>query len=92
MPEATPHFHLNIGYVLRNLSRHAEALNHLEQVLKVRPDYALAALHAAFCAFSLGNPRKGLHYAKVARRLGEPGAYRAWEEGKYSKRRRKGKR
>ena len=90
LPVATPHFRVNIGYVLRNLSRYAEALEHLEQVLNDKPDYALAALHAAHCAFSLGDPRKGLHYAKVARRLGEPSAYHAWTNGKYSRRRKKG--
>ena len=86
LPEETPHLGFNMGYVLMKLSRHAEALEYFERVLEVRPDYALAFLHAAHCAFMLGDKWTGQRHAKTARRLGEPGAYNAWRAGAYSSR------
>lgn len=87
LPQATPHLQLTIGYTLTMLNRFAEALEHLEAVLNVRPDYAFAYRYAAQCAFSLGDKTRGLRYAKAARRLGDSTEYTAWSEGAYSSRR-----
>ena len=84
--EATPHLLFTMGYVLMNLSRYAEALEQLEEVVAARPDHALAFLYAARCAFRLRDKTKGVRYAKTARRLGESGEYIAWKEGRYSSR------
>ena len=91
LPAATPHLQFATGYVLMRLSRHAEALERFESVITFRSDYALAHLHAASCSFALGNQRKGISFAKTARRLGEPGEYVAWKSGKYAKKRRRRK-
>ena len=85
LPVATPHIQFATGYVLMKLSRHAEALQQLESEIGARPDYASAHLHAAHCSFALGYQRKGISYAKTARRLGEPGEYIAWKSGKYAR-------
>ena len=82
--EATPHLLLTMGYVLMNMSRYAEALEQLEEVVAARPNYALAFLYAAHCAFKLGDKTKGVRYAKTARRLGESTEYIAWKKGLYS--------
>ena len=84
--EATPHLLLSRGYVLTMLSRHAEALEDLEKVINDRPDHGLAFLYAAQCSFELGDKVKGIRYAKIARRFGEPGEYIAWRKGVYSSR------
>ena len=91
LPAVTPHLQFATGYVLMHLSRHAEALERFESVINFRSDYALAHLHAASCLFALGNQRKGISFAKTARRLGEPGEYVAWKSGKYAKTRRRRK-
>ena len=83
LPAPTPHWHFAIGYVLTELERFTEGLEHLEEVIAFRPDYALAYRHAAHCAFKTGDSRKGAEYAKTARRLGEPAEYVAWQRGKY---------
>ena len=83
LPAPTPHWHFAIGYVLTELERFTEGLEHLEEVIAFRPDYALAYRHAAHCAFKIGDSRKGAEYAKTARRLGEPAEYVAWQRGKY---------
>ena len=84
LPDETPHLQINTGYALMKLSKHSEALEQFEKVIAVRPDYAMSYKFAAICAFSLGNKRKGLNYAKNARRLGEPGPYIAWKKGFFS--------
>ena len=89
LPSETPHLRFSAGYVLMMLSRHAEALQPFELILEVRPNYALAVLYAARCAFALGQMQKGIGLAKTARRLGEPGAFLAWKRGEYSAGRRK---
>ena len=89
LPEETPHFWSAKGYVLMELSRYTEALVCLERVLEVRPDYAEASLHAAHCAFMLGDHWAGQRHAKTARRLGEPGAFIAWKNGLYTSRKRR---
>ena len=91
LPEATPHLLFSTGYVLMMLARHAEALEKFERVIEARPDYALASLYAARCAFTLGDKREGLRHAKTARRFGEPGEYIAWSNGMYSSRKRRGR-
>ncbi len=82
--QATPHLQFVMGWVLMNLSRYTEALEQLEEVVGVRPNHALAFLHASRCAFKLGDKTKGIRYAKTARRLGEPDEYIAWKKGQYS--------
>ena len=86
LPKATPHLMFVNGYVSMMLSSYEEALEHFEKVIAVRPDYALASLYAARSAFRLGDKRKGLRYAKAARRFGDPGEYIAWSNGAYSSR------
>ena len=78
LPEETPHFRFAKGYVLMEMSRYSEAREYFERVLVDRPEYALASLHAARCAFMLGDMWGGQGHAKTARRLGEPSAYIAW--------------
>ena len=80
LPGSTPHLQCTTGYVLMNLSRHAEALEQFEAVIAARSDYALAYRYAARCAFVLGDTQSGISYAKTARRLGEPDEYNAWRK------------
>ena len=89
LPEPTPHLRFSTGYALMRLGRFKEALEHLELVIDARKDYALAHLYAADCAFLLMDRRKGIRFAKTARRLGEPGAFISWKEGKYPEPKRK---
>ena len=83
LPRATPHLLINSGYARMQLSRYAAALANFEQVIAARPDYAMAYKFAAHCAFSLGDRRKELRYAKGARQLGEPAVFNHWRQGKY---------
>ena len=87
LPAPTPHWRFAMGYVLTELERFSEALEHLEEVVRVRSDYALAHRYAAQCAFLVGNGVKGRDYAKTARRLGDSTVYDAWECGEYRTRR-----
>ena len=89
LPAPTPHLRFSTGYALMKLGRFEDALEHFESVVEARQDYALAHLYAADCAFMLMDRRKGIRYAKTARRLGEPGAFLAWREGKYPEPKRK---
>ena len=90
LPQPTPHLQYATGYTLMMLSRHDDALAEFEAVIAARPDYALAYRDAATCAFALGSARQGVHYAKTARRLGEPDAYNAWQRSRQNRKRRKG--
>ena len=90
LPEETPHLQFSMGYVLMELSRPVDGLQEFEKVIQAQPDYALAYLYAARCAFTAGDKRKGQQYAKSARRLGEPGEYLAWRNGAYDPRRKAG--
>lgn len=87
LPGPTPHWRLVVGYVLTELDRFSEGLEHLEEVIRVRPGYALAYRYAARCAFKVGNGVKGREYAKTARRLGDSTEFDAWERGDYRARR-----
>ena len=87
LPELTPHWRFVTGYVLMELERFSEGLEHLEKVIQASPDYALAYRYAAHCAFRVGNGVKGLDYAKRARRLGDPVEFEAWQRGDYRTRR-----
>ena len=87
LPELTPHFRLVTGYVLTELERFSEGLVQLEEVLRVRPDYALAYRYAAHCAFRSGKGDKGRGYAKRARRLGDSTEFDPWQRGEYRVRR-----
>ena len=87
LQEPTPHWHFVTGYVLTELERFAKGLEHLEAVISVRPDYALAYRYAAHCAFKVGDSRKGAAYAKTGQRLGEPDVFDAWQSGEYRTRR-----
>ena len=81
--EATPHLSFAMGYAQMMLKDHAEALERFERVVEDQPDYALANLYAARCSFALGDKTKGIRYARIARRLGEPGEFNAWRDGAY---------
>ena len=81
--EPTPHWRFAMGYVLTELERFSEGLEHLEEVIGIRPDYALAYRYAAHCAFRLRNGVKGRDYAKRARRLGDSTEFDAWQRGDY---------
>ena len=83
LPEATPHLRYVTGYVLTMLERYSEALEHLEAVIEVRPDFASAYRYATRCAFELGDKTKGRRYAKAAGQLGEATEYMAWRDGAY---------
>ena len=83
LPEPTSHWQFAIGYVLTELERFSEGLEHLERVITARPDYALAYSYAARCAFNTGDLRQGAEYAKTARRLGDATEFGAWQGGKY---------
>lgn len=83
LPQATPHLLINKGYALMQLSQYTAALEHFEKVIAARPDYAMAYDFAAHCAFTLSDRKKGRQYAKVARILGEAGAFNNWRQGKY---------
>ena len=87
LPELTPHWRFVTGYVLMELERFSEGLEHLEVVVRVRSDYALAYRYAAHCAFRVGNGVKGRDYAKKARRLGDTVEFEAWQRGDYRTRR-----
>ena len=87
LPVLTPHWRFAMGYVLTELERFTEGLEHLEEVIRVRPDYALAYRYAARCAFKVGNGVKGRDYAKKARRFGDSTEFDAWERGDYRVRR-----
>ena len=87
LPELTPHWRFAMGYILTELERFSEGLEHLEEAIRVRPDYALAYRYAAHCAFRSGDRVKGLDYAKTARRLGDSTEFDAWERGDYRVRR-----
>ena len=87
LPETTPHWRFALGYVLMELERFREGLEHLEAVIGVRSDYALAYNYAARCAFMTGDSVKGRRYAKEAHRLGESEEYHAWKRGDYRVRR-----
>ena len=89
LPAPTPHLRFSTGYALMSLKNFDDALEHFESVIEARDDYALAYLYAANCAFMLMDRRKGVRYAKTARRLGEPGAFLSWREGKYPEPKRK---
>ena len=66
--------------------RDDEALPHLREVLKSKPDYALALRDAAHCSFELGDNQNGVRYAKSVRQFGDPVEYGLWKTGTYSKR------
>ena len=84
LPAPTPHLEYCFGYTLMMLERYEEALVHLKEVLKVRPDYALALRDAARCSFKLGDKKNGARFAKKARRFGDPVEYELWQSGEYS--------
>ena len=87
LPALTPHWHFASGYVLTELERFTEGLEHLERVIEARSDYALAYRYAAHCAFRSGDGVKGREYAKTARRLGDSTEFEAWQRGEYRVRR-----
>ena len=59
LPERTPHCGFAMGYVQMELERFPEGLEHLEAVIGVRSDYALAYRYAARCAFMMGQGGEG---------------------------------
>ena len=87
LPERTPHWGFAMGYVLTELERFPEGLEHLEAVIEVRSDYALAYNCAARCAFMMSDGVKGRRYSKEAHRLGESEEYYSWQRGDFRVRR-----
>lgn len=83
LPALTPHWHFVTGYVLMGLERFTEWMEHLEEVVRERNDYALAYRYAAHCAFRSGEGVKARDYAKTARRLGDLTEFDAWQRGEY---------
>ena len=86
LPAVTPHLRYVKGYALMNAGRFEEALAEHLAVVEARPNFAKAWGYAAHCAFTLGNLREGLRYAKTARSLGDGWVYDAWDKGAYSRR------
>ena len=56
---STPHWWFAMGFVLMELERFSEGLEHLEAVIELRSDYALAYNCAARCAFRMGGRGQG---------------------------------
>ena len=83
LPSLTPHWRFAMGYVLMELARFSEGLEHLEAVIRVGSGHAGAYNHAARCAFGVGDGVRGRRYAKEAHRLGESEVYEAWRRGDY---------
>ena len=92
LPAVTPHLRYVRGYALMNAGRFEEALVEHLAVVETRPDFAKAWGYAAHCAFTLGNRKEGLRYAKTARSLGDGWVYAAWDNGAYGQRRKGGSR
>lgn len=88
LPEPSPHFNYCSGYVLMHLGCFQEALDRLERVLAVSPDYALALEDAARCALALDDKVKARRYAKLARRAGRPNLLPLFREIRSARRRR----
>ena len=89
LPAVTPHLRYVKGYALMNAGRFEEALAEHLAVVEARPDFAKAWGYAAHCAFTMGNRKEGLRYAKTARSLGDGWVYDAWDEGAYGRRRKR---
>ena len=89
LPAVTPHLRYVRGYALMNAGRFEEALAEHLAVVEARPDFAKAWGYAAHCAFTLGNSKEGLRYAKTARSLGDGWVYDAWDKGAYGRRRKR---
>ena len=89
LPAVTPHLRYVKGYALMNAGRFEEALAEHLAVVEARPDFAKAWGYAAHCAFTLGNRKEGLRYAKTARSLGDGWVYDAWDKGAYGRRRKR---
>src|SRR5262249_26466451 len=51
--------HYNRGNALRDLHRHAEAVNGFERAIALRPDYASAHWNLADCRLMLGDFARG---------------------------------
>ena len=86
LPAPTPHLQYCFGYTLMMLERYDEALPYFDEVLKAKPNYALALRDAALCSFKLGDHSDGISYAKKAREFGDPVEYNLWRDGEYSSR------
>lgn len=83
LQKMTPHLAFALGYVLKCLQRHEEALIAFEIVIRAKPDYAIVLNYAAECALIIGDSKKGAEYAKKARKYGESNVYDDWQKGHY---------
>ena len=71
--------HLNLAQRLVEIGRHAEALPHLEAVLKTEPDHGLALYSLAVCHNALGRPADAVPVLeKLLGRDNRWGNYVAW--------------
>ncbi len=85
LPETTLHLALNRGHAFMCIKEYEKALRDFEFVINIKPDYALALDHAAYCAFMLQDQVKGRKYAKEARKFGSPQTYNEWRRGLYKR-------
>ena len=79
----SPHLAFNLGVARVRSGDPAGALDMLEEVIKAKPDHALALEQAAHCAFLIGNKVKGRRLAKRAYQLGQFETFQEWKDGKY---------
>ena len=79
----TPHLAFNLGVARARSGDPAGALDMLEEVIKAKPDHALALDQSAHCAFLIGDKIKGQRLAKRAHQLGQSETYHEWRGGKY---------
>jgi hypothetical protein len=81
LAEQTPTLtnHLNLGQRLIEIGQHAEALHHLEAVLKTEPDHGMALYSLAVCHHELGRPAEAVPVLeKLLRRDNRWGNYAGW--------------
>jgi tetratricopeptide (TPR) repeat protein len=83
LPTVTPHLAMNRGYALMQIGKHEQALNDFEFVIKTKPNYAPALGYAAHCSFMIGDQKRGMKYAKEARKYGESRTYNDCRKGAY---------
>ena len=81
LAEQTPTLmnHLNLAQRLIELGAHAEAVPHLEAVLKTEPDHGMALYSLAACHQALGRPTEAVPVLeKLLRRDNRWGNYAGW--------------
>lgn len=82
--EASIHLLYNLGVVRMRCGRFAEALDAFMKVVAKDTHHPRALDCGAHCAFSVGERRMGIDYAKRANLLGQHETYNAWHAGMYN--------